>query len=112
MASSSRKSVGPDKRVTGNLGSRSVLSRPPINELVRCPAPNWSPTSCHHLASTPAPSDPMSGINTHHPAVRQNFTTAHELAHLLLHEQEKLDVDHSFRFRLRDEVSSQGTEED
>ncbi len=52
------------------------------------------------------------GINTHHPAVRQNFTAAHELAHLLLHEQEKLHVDHSFRFRLRDEVSSQGTEED
>src|SRR5271157_6450195 len=52
------------------------------------------------------------GVNTHHAPVRQNFTTAHELGHLLLHEQEQLHVDHSFRVRLRDDVSSQGTDED
>jgi Zn-dependent peptidase ImmA (M78 family) len=51
------------------------------------------------------------GVNTHHAPVRQNFTTAHELAHLLLHDQEQLHVDHSFRVRLRDDVSSQGTDE-
>ena len=51
------------------------------------------------------------GINTHHPAVRQSFTAAHELGHLLLHEQEQLHVDHAFRVRLRDETSGQGTNE-
>jgi Zn-dependent peptidase ImmA (M78 family) len=51
------------------------------------------------------------GVNTHHAPVRQNFTTAHELAHLLLHDQEQLHVDHEFRVRLRDDVSSKGTDE-
>src|SRR5260370_4459521 len=51
------------------------------------------------------------GVNTHHAPVRQNFTTAHELGHLLLHDQEQLHVDHDFRVRLRDDVSSQGTDE-
>lgn len=52
------------------------------------------------------------GVNTHHAPVRQNFTTAHELGHLLLHDQEQLHIDHSFRVRLRDDVSSQGTDDD
>jgi Zn-dependent peptidase ImmA (M78 family) len=52
------------------------------------------------------------GVNTHHAPVRQNFTTAHELGHLLLHDQEQLHIDHSFRVRLRDDVSSQGTNDD
>jgi Zn-dependent peptidase ImmA (M78 family) len=51
------------------------------------------------------------GINTHHAPVRQNFTTAHELGHLLLHDQEQLHIDHSFRFRLRSGASSEGTDE-
>jgi Zn-dependent peptidase ImmA (M78 family) len=50
------------------------------------------------------------GVNTHHPPARQTFTTAHELGHLLLHDQEQLHVDHGFRLRLRDDVSSQGTD--
>jgi Zn-dependent peptidase ImmA (M78 family) len=51
------------------------------------------------------------GVNTHHSPARQNFTTAHELGHLILHDQERLHVDHEFRVRLRDDVSSQGTDE-
>lgn len=51
------------------------------------------------------------GINTHHAPVRQNFSAAHELGHLLLHEQEQLHIDKAFRVRLRDDVSSQGTDE-
>jgi Zn-dependent peptidase ImmA (M78 family) len=51
------------------------------------------------------------GVNTHHAPVRQKFTTAHELGHLLLHDQEQLHVDRDFRIRLRDDVSSQGTDE-
>jgi len=51
------------------------------------------------------------GINTHHAPVRQAFTTAHELGHLLLHDQEQLHIDHSFRVRLRSGVSSEGTDE-
>jgi Zn-dependent peptidase ImmA (M78 family) len=51
------------------------------------------------------------GVNTRHSPARQNFTIAHELGHLLLHDQEKLHVDHEFRMRLRNDVSSQGTDE-
>jgi Zn-dependent peptidase ImmA (M78 family) len=51
------------------------------------------------------------GVNTHHAPVRQNFTMAHELGHFLLHDQEQLHIDHEFRVRLRDDVSSQGTDE-
>jgi Zn-dependent peptidase ImmA (M78 family) len=49
------------------------------------------------------------GVNTSHAPARQNFTIAHELGHLLLHDQEQLHVDHEFRVRLRNDVSSQGT---
>jgi Zn-dependent peptidase ImmA (M78 family) len=52
------------------------------------------------------------GVNTHHASVRQNFTTAHELGHLFLHDQDELHVDHDFRMRLRDDVSSLGTDQD
>jgi Zn-dependent peptidase ImmA (M78 family) len=53
------------------------------------------------------------GVNTHHAPVRQKFTTAHELGHLMLHDQEQLHVDHNFRVvRLRDGTSSEGIDED
>lgn len=51
------------------------------------------------------------GVNSHHAKARMNFTIAHELGHLLLHDLEPLHVDHDFRVRLRDDVSSQGTDE-
>jgi Zn-dependent peptidase ImmA (M78 family) len=52
------------------------------------------------------------GVNTHHAPVRQNFTVAHELAHLLLHDQEQLHLDRAFpTVRLRDDVSSQGIDD-
>lgn len=52
------------------------------------------------------------GVNNHHSQTRQNFTIAHELGHLLLHDQEEqLHVDHAFRVRLRNDVSSQGINE-
>jgi Zn-dependent peptidase ImmA (M78 family) len=44
------------------------------------------------------------GANTQHAPVRQNFTTAHELGHLLMLDQEQLHIDHAFRVRLRDDV--------
>jgi Zn-dependent peptidase ImmA (M78 family) len=56
-------------------------------------------------------SNAVIGVNTKHSKTRQNFTIAHELGHLLLHDQEKLHVDHEFRVRLRNDVSSQGTDE-
>ena len=53
------------------------------------------------------------GVNTQHASVRQNFTVAHELAHLLLHDQEQLHLDRAFStVRLRDDVSSQGVDGD
>jgi Zn-dependent peptidase ImmA (M78 family) len=51
------------------------------------------------------------GVNTRHSPARQNFTISHELGHLLLHDQEQLHIDHEFRVRLRNDVSSQGTDE-
>lgn len=52
------------------------------------------------------------GVNTYHPAVRQRFTIAHELGHLLLHDREQVHVDHDFRVRLRSNISSQGVDEE
>lgn len=38
------------------------------------------------------------GVNTSHPPALQNFTIAHELGHLMLHDQEgQLHVDHECR---------------
>ncbi len=51
------------------------------------------------------------GVNIRHAPVRQNFTIGHELGHLLLHDQEQLHVDHEFRVRLRNNKSSEGTDE-
>lgn len=51
------------------------------------------------------------GVNTQHPQTRQNFTIGHELGHLLLHDQEQLHVDRGFPVRLRNDLSSQGTDE-
>jgi Zn-dependent peptidase ImmA (M78 family) len=52
------------------------------------------------------------GVNTQHATVRQNFTVAHELAHLLLHDHEQLHVDRAFpTVRLRNDVSSQGVDD-
>ena len=51
------------------------------------------------------------GVNTRHVEARQNFTIAHELGHLLLHDQDQLHVDRDFRVRLRNDVSSQGIDE-
>jgi Zn-dependent peptidase ImmA (M78 family) len=52
------------------------------------------------------------GVNTSHAPARQNFTIAHELGHLMLHDDVRSHVDHEFRsVRLRNSVSSQGTDE-
>ncbi len=52
------------------------------------------------------------GVNTQHASTRQNFTLAHELGHFILHDQERLHVDHEFHVRLRSDLSSQGIDED
>jgi len=57
------------------------------------------------------PNQIVIGVNTVHAKTRQNFTIAHEIGHLLLHEQEQMHVDREFRVRLRDDVSSQGSDE-
>ena len=48
------------------------------------------------------------GVNANHYLNRQNFTIAHELGHLLLHEFDKVHVDRHFKVWLRSETSSQG----
>jgi Zn-dependent peptidase ImmA (M78 family) len=55
--------------------------------------------------------DKAGGHRRQYASCAGNFTTAHELGHLLLHDQEQLHVDHGFRVRLRDDMSSQGTDE-
>jgi Zn-dependent peptidase ImmA (M78 family) len=58
------------------------------------------------------PNQKVIGVNTHHASVRQNFTVAHELGHLLLHDQDQLHVDRAFpTVRLRDDTSSQGVDD-
>lgn len=52
------------------------------------------------------------GVNTWHAPVRQRFTIAHELGHLLLHNFDLLHIDRGFTLRLRSELSGQGTDEE
>ncbi len=52
--------------------------------------------------------DVVIGVNTYHARVRQRFTIAHELGHMLLHEQGEVHVDRKFHIKLRSNVSSQG----
>ena len=56
--------------------------------------------------------DVVIGINRDQAAVRQRFTVAHELGHLLLHEHSRVYVDRGFRVRLRSGLSSEGTDRD
>ena len=54
---------------------------------------------------------PIVGINSYHPSVRQRFTMAHELGHLLLHKASKLHIDQTdFSIKFRDEQSSDGSD--
>ena len=50
------------------------------------------------------------GVNRTHSPVRRRFTLAHEFAHILLHEGKELRFDEDFRFNLRSEISSTGTD--
>jgi Zn-dependent peptidase ImmA (M78 family) len=47
------------------------------------------------------------GVNASHAPVRQRFTVAHEIGHLLLHGRDDLHVDRDFRVHRRDDRSSQ-----
>jgi Zn-dependent peptidase ImmA (M78 family) len=51
------------------------------------------------------------GVNSLHPKVRQRFTIAHELGHLVLHDQDKFHVDRSFPVLLRDGASSRAVDQ-
>ncbi|MGI5401493.1 ImmA/IrrE family metallo-endopeptidase [Streptomyces sp. CA-135486] len=50
------------------------------------------------------------GVNRRHAPVRQRFTVAHELGHLLLHRGRPLILDTDIRVNLRDTVSSMATD--
>lgn len=47
-------------------------------------------------------------VNSNHPAVRQRFTIAHELGHLILHNFTRPHADGRLQVRFRDEESSKG----
>lgn len=48
-------------------------------------------------------------VNSIHPKVRQRFTIAHELGHLILHGYTSAHADRNFKIRLRDSQSSEGS---
>ena len=49
------------------------------------------------------------GVNSAHPRTRQRFTVAHEVGHLVLHEDKAMFVDKLVRVHLRDSNSATGT---
>lgn len=51
------------------------------------------------------------GVNSSHPPVRQRFTIAHELGHLLLHAKTELHVDRLV-VKMRDRRVREGTDDD
>lgn len=52
------------------------------------------------------------GVNQDQALVRQRFTIAHELGHLLLHDHDEIHVDRGFRVRLRSGASREGLDRD
>ncbi len=50
------------------------------------------------------------GVNALHSATRQRFTIAHELGHLILHQNEQFHVDENSPISFRTSVSSQGVD--
>jgi Zn-dependent peptidase ImmA (M78 family) len=54
------------------------------------------------------------GVNKDHSANRQRFTIAHEIGHYFLHKAgfDEVHVDRTFVVRLRNELSSEGTDSD
>jgi Zn-dependent peptidase ImmA (M78 family) len=49
---------------------------------------------------------PVIGVNSNNPKVRQRFTIAHELGHLILHEGHELILERLVRLNFRDATSS------
>jgi Zn-dependent peptidase ImmA (M78 family) len=52
------------------------------------------------------------GVNALHSATRQRFTIAHELGHLILHQNEQFHVDENSPIGFRTPLSSQATDSD
>ena len=50
------------------------------------------------------------GVNARQAPSRRRFTVAHEFGHFLLHEGQEVRYDHHFRFSLRSDASSAGTD--
>lgn len=52
------------------------------------------------------------GINSTHASVRQRFSIAHELGHLVLHEGRPMFVDRTVRINFRDRDAAHGTDQE
>ncbi|MFH8564627.1 ImmA/IrrE family metallo-endopeptidase [Streptomyces sp. NPDC017988] len=55
---------------------------------------------------------PVIGVNDAHSELRQRFTIAHELGHLLLHPGREIVLDRPVRVNLRDRTSSMATDQE
>jgi Zn-dependent peptidase ImmA (M78 family) len=62
-----------------------------------------------YRANDPAP---VIGVNSNNARVRQRFTIAHELGHLLLHERQELILERHVHVNFRDATSSTATNEE
>jgi Zn-dependent peptidase ImmA (M78 family) len=105
------------KETAARVLNQSRIATPPIDVemLVReqgalvTRAPNKDESVSGFILRVPG-SPAVIGVNSVHPQVRQRFTLAHELGHLLLHAGTELHVDRLV-VKMRDKRASEGTDE-
>jgi Zn-dependent peptidase ImmA (M78 family) len=57
-----------------------------------------------------ADDQPIIGVNSLHPKVRQRFTVAHEIAHMCLHHATNIHIDRGFSLRFRNKTSTEAAD--
>lgn len=93
------------------LADHSVTRPPvPVDDMARKAGCRIVPAALQDVSGILVRSSdgPTIGVNDRQHPVRQRFTIAHELGHLLLHRGEQVTYDHSFRVNLRSDESSEG----
>ena len=106
------------RELTTRLLSQNDISQPPVDveKIAKAAGASISRKAVDDqlsgfLLRRPGNQPPVIGVNNQQARVRQRFTVAHELAHLLLHATPSVHVDRTL-VNLRDEHSSDGTSEE